>query len=104
MAARRSSDQRPVSVAPLGRLKVYEISEAELERFEAEGERLTSGSPGQVHLSFALALLPAALTVLITLQTVEIKNERIYYGYWIAFWMLSVQGLIALVQWWMASV
>jgi hypothetical protein len=50
-------------------------------------------------LSFALALLPAALTFFITLQTVEIKNDRIYYSYWIAFWLLSVQGLVALVQW-----
>jgi hypothetical protein len=47
-----------------------------------------------------LALLPAALTVFITLQTVEIKNNRVYYGYWIAFWLLSVQGLISLVRWW----
>jgi hypothetical protein len=29
-------------------LNVYEVSEAELERFEAEGERLKSGPPGQV--------------------------------------------------------
>jgi hypothetical protein len=27
-------------MARLGRLKVYEVSESELERFEAEGERL----------------------------------------------------------------
>jgi hypothetical protein len=40
MAARRSSNQRPVSIARLGRRKVYEVSESELERFEAEGERL----------------------------------------------------------------
>jgi hypothetical protein len=36
MAARRSSNQRPVSIARLGRLKVYEVSESELERFEDE--------------------------------------------------------------------
>ena len=35
----------------------------------------------------------------VTLQTVEIKDNRIYYGYWIAFWLLAVQGLISLVQW-----
>ncbi len=97
MAARKSSENRPappvVRYAPLGELKVYEISEAELERLE-------DGPPGQVHLSFALALLPAALTVFLTLQTVEIKNDRIYYGYWIAFWLLFLQGLISLVRWW----
>ena len=97
MAARRVNEDRPappiVRYAPLGELRVYEISEAELEKLE-------NGPPGQVHLSFALALLPAALTVFITIQTVEIKDNRIYYGYWIAFWLLSVQGLISLVRWW----
>lgn len=97
MAARKASDNRPappiVRYAPLGELKVYEISEAELEKLE-------NGPPGQVHLSFALALLPAALTVFITIETVEIKGDRIYYGYWIAFWLLSIQGLISLVRWW----
>lgn len=65
------------------RSKVYEISESELEKLE-------NGPPGQVHLSFALALLPAALTVFITVQTVEIKDNRVYHGYWIAFWLLFV--------------
>ena len=59
--ASSAGDPRPappiVLYAPLGELKVYEISEAELEKLEA-------GPPGQIHLSFALALLPAALTIL----------------------------------------
>jgi hypothetical protein len=100
MAARKPGDDRPappiVRYAPLGELKVFELSEAELEKLE-------SGPPGQVHLSFALALLPAALTVFITIQTVEISSDRIYYGYWIAFWLLFVQGLISLVRWWTTS-
>lgn len=100
MAARKSSDNRPaapiVRYAPLGELRVYEISEAELEKLE-------NGPPGQVYLSFALALLPASLTVFITLQTVEISDNRIYFGYWIAFWLLFIQGLVALVQWWVTG-
>lgn len=100
MAGRKPGDQRPemptVRIAPLRELKVYQVSETEL-------DRLASGSPGQVHLSFALALLPSALTVLITLQTIEIKNARLYYSYLIAFWMLSVQGFTALIQWWRTS-
>ena len=100
MAARKSDDDRPalpkVRYAPLGELKIYEISEAELEKLE-------SGPPGQVNLSFALAPLPAASTVFITLLTVEIKDIRIYFGYWIAFWLLSVQGLISLARWWTAN-
>ncbi len=96
MAARKASDDRPappvVRYAPLGELKVYEISEAELEKLE-------NGPPGQVHLSFALALLPAALTVFVTLQTVEIKEFRVFNAYWIAFWLLSIQGLVSLARW-----
>ena len=100
MAARKASEGHRlppiVRYAPVGELRVYEISEAELERLE-------DGPPGQVHLSFALALLPAALTVMVTLQTVDISYTRTYNAYWIAFWLLSVQGLISLVRWWTAG-
>jgi hypothetical protein len=91
----KTSDHRPPPVvvyAPLGELKVYEISEAELEKLE-------NGPPGQIHLSFALALLPAAMTILITLQTVTISDDRYYNGYLFAFWVFLVQGIISLVQW-----
>ena len=99
MAARRANNPRSnpvVHYAPLNALRVYEVSEAEL-------EQLASGPQGQVHLSFALAMLPSALTVFVTLQTVEIQGLRIYAGYWIAFWLLFVQGAISLVRWWMAG-
>ena len=96
MAARRTNNARPdpvVYYAPVRVLRVYEISEGEL-------EQLASGPQGQIHLNFALALLPASLTVFITVQTVEIQDIRIYAGYWIAFWLLFVQGAISLVRWW----
>jgi hypothetical protein len=100
VAARKTPDPRPappiVVYAPLGELKVYEISESELEKLE-------SGPPGLVHLSFALALLPAALTVGITLQTVTISSNRTYNGYLIAFWVMLVQGVLSLARWWFAS-
>jgi hypothetical protein len=100
MPPRKPTDPRPpapiVRYAPLVELPVYEITDAEL-------DALASGPPGQLHPSFALALLPAALTILITLQTVDIPDNRIYYGYQIAFWLLSVQGLISLVRWWTAN-
>jgi hypothetical protein len=85
-----------VLYAPLGQLKIYEISEAELEKLEA-------GPPGQLHLNFALAMLPAALTILIALQTTAITSDRIYVGYLVAFWALSVQGLISLMRWWISK-
>lgn len=100
MGTRKAGEDRPappiVRYAPLGELKVYEISEAEL-------EKLQNGPPGQVHLSFSLAQLPAALTIFITIQTVDIASNRVYYAYWIAFWLLFVQGLISLTRWWFAG-
>ena len=94
------NDPRPdapvVRYAPVSEVRVYEISEAEL-------EQLASGQRGQVQLSFSLALLPAALTVFVTLQIVEIQDLRVYSAYWIAFWLLFVQGSISLVLWWVAG-
>jgi hypothetical protein len=81
-----------VRVAPLVELRVFQISEAEL-------EKLANGPPGQVHLSFALASLPAALTVFITLQTVDIVSTRIYTIYWIAFLLLALEGARSLLLW-----
>ena len=83
-------------VAPLGELRVYEISEAELEKLE-------SGPPGQLHLNFALAMLPAALTILITLQTIDVKPDRLYYTYLIAFGLLAIQGMVSLVRWFVSG-
>jgi hypothetical protein len=100
MPPKKPVDPRPappvVRYAPLGEVKVYELSEAELGQLE-------NGPPGQIHLNFALALLPAALSLLITLQTVEIGNDRLYAGYLIAFWVFLVQGLISLLRWRSAS-
>ena len=100
MPPRRPTDPRPkppvIHYAPLKDVNIYEISEAEL-------EKLADGPPGQLHLNFALALLPTALTLFVTIQTIEIAESRIYHGYWIAFWLLFVQGLISLFRWWSTS-
>jgi hypothetical protein len=82
-----------IRVSLMPELKVYQVSEAEL-------EQLADGPPGQLHLNFALAMLPAALTILITLQTVDIPKNRTYYTYIIAFGLLATQGLISLARWW----
>jgi len=91
----RKSDTRPappiVLYAPLGELKVYEISEAEL-------ERLAAGPPGQLQLNFALALLPTALSIGVTLLTTTMSSA-ISVSFQIAFWVMLVQGIYALIQW-----
>lgn len=100
MAARKANDPRPAAPivvdAPLVELRVYEITEAELERLE-------SGPPGQIHLGFALALLPAALSVAITIQTAAMPSNRTYYVYCISFGLLFIHGLIELTRWWFES-
>ncbi len=85
-----------VVYAPLGQLKVYELSEAEF-------EQVANGPSGQLHLNFGLAMLPAALTKLIALQTTTITSNRLYVGYLVAFWALMVQGVISLLRWWTSS-
>jgi hypothetical protein len=82
-----------VLYAPLGQLKVYEVSESEF-------EELAKGPSGQLHLNFGLAMLPAALTILIALQTTTITSNRLYIAYLVAFWALMVQGIVSLLRWW----
>lgn len=69
MAAKRR-EQHPVGpvlrVAPLGELKVYMVTEEEL-------EAIGRGSSGSILLNFALALLPLAGAFLITLLTTRIE-------------------------------
>jgi hypothetical protein len=77
-------------------LTVYQISEAEL-------NQLANGPPSQTDFSFALAMLPAALTIFVTLQTVDILSNRTYYTYVIAFGLLTIQGLISLARWWFSD-
>ena len=99
MAPKKILDPRPpppiIQYAPLGNLKIYEISEAELEKLEA-------GPPGQLHLNFALAMLPTALSIFISLQTANFTPVW-SVAYQIACWLLGIQGLWFLFQWWYSS-
>lgn len=94
----KSRDPRPpapiVRYFPLGELKVYQISEAELERLEA-------GPPGQLSLNFALMLLPTALSLAVTLLTTTM-NTQVSIAFQIALWLCVVQGMYALLRWFIA--
>jgi hypothetical protein len=54
-------------VAPLGELKVYTVTEDEL-------ETLGRGSPGSLFLNLGLALFPVAIAFLITLLSTDIRT------------------------------
>ncbi|MBN9122821.1 MAG: hypothetical protein J0I06_27400 [Planctomycetes bacterium] len=70
MAAKKK-DEHPVApllrVAPLGELKVYTVTEDEL-------DQLGRGSPGSVYLNFGLALVPVAVAFLITIASTDIPS------------------------------
>lgn len=48
-------------------------------------------------------MLPAAITILIAIQTTTIASVKVYVGYQVAFWALGIQGLISLARWWLTS-
>lgn len=54
-------------VAPLGELKVYTITEDEL-------EALGRGSPGSVYLNLGLALVPVAVAFVVTIASTDIPT------------------------------
>ena len=54
--------------------EIYELFGDDLRRIEDEGSRVGS------HLQFATAWLPVAISVTITLVTVAIPNDRVFYS------------------------
>ena len=70
MSAKKKDDLHQVApvlrVAPLGELKVYTVTEEEL-------DTVGRGSPGSIYLNFAIGLLPLGFSFLITLLTTKIE-------------------------------
>src|SRR5438477_5741607 len=93
MPPAKHQPQHPViRVAPLGELNAYTVYEHEL-------ETLASGSPGGIFLNFALALLPLAVGIIVTLRssTMTDLNFTLFTSASIIF---IVAGLICLALWW----
>lgn len=59
---------------PLGTLTVYHITEQELDQLE-------KGTPESTYFGFAIFLLSAGISFLISLLTTGIKSERLYDTY-----------------------
>lgn len=92
MAPARNQPQLPIiRVAPLGELNAYTIYEHEL-------ETLAEGSPGGLFLNFALALLPTAVGVIVTLRsgTMTDLNFMLFTSASIIF---MIAGVICLALW-----
>jgi hypothetical protein len=82
-----------VRYAPLGELKIYAISEDELDRLAKDGDE-------SIYLNFALALLPTSLSLFVTLLSTTINSNRVFVAFLVTAIMTLIAGLILFALWW----
>jgi hypothetical protein len=91
---KEGSDQKTkVRVALVASVDLYQIKDSELDTFE-------KGSPADLHLNFAIALLTLAVSAFGTLYTATFQNETaktVYIVITIAGFMI---GVFLLASWW----
>ena len=97
MAVRRRTDRSPevplVRVAPLGELRVYQVTEGEL-------DEISRGSPGSIFLNFALVLVPLSVSFLLTLTTTRIEPISLIVFFVCACLICFILGvLFAFLAW-----
>lgn len=101
MAARRREENPPVApvvrVAPLGELKVYMVTEEEI-------DKLGGGSPGSIFLNFAIALLSLSASFLLTLLTTTIGAIVVLVFFICSCLICFIAGLICSVLSWRTHV
>jgi hypothetical protein len=81
-----------IRVAPLGELRVYVISEEELNVLE-------QGSPASQNLNFALALLSSGFTSLATLLATDIQSVRTFVVFVVITVVFLVAGVVLFAGW-----
>jgi hypothetical protein len=81
-----------VRVAPLGELKIYPITEAELDELE-------KGSPASLHLNFALFFWGIALSLFGTLIATSIQATRVFVVFVIFFCGTFIAACIFSILW-----
>ena len=77
-------------VAPLGELKIYTITEDEL-------DALGRGSPGSIYLNFGLALIPVAVAFLLTILTTSIPGLILTIFFVVACVLFFLVGTLCLL-------
>ena len=82
-----------IRVAPLGVLRVYPIYEEELNQF-------AQGSPVQLCLNFALALIASGLSFLANLLVTDIPNIKTFSVFVILSVLFLLVGTVLLAIWW----
>jgi hypothetical protein len=81
-----------VRVAPLGELRVYMISEDELDALER-------GSPASIHLNFALAFWSVGLSFLVTLLSTTIQSDRTFVVFVVVCVATSIAASVFTILW-----
>jgi hypothetical protein len=81
-----------IRVAPLGELRVYLISEDELNELE-------NGSPAAISLNFSLAILASGLSFLAILLTTEIASTKTFTVVVVLTVVFLLVGSYLFAQW-----
>jgi len=84
MARRRTQLDPAIHRVRLDRLRIFEITEAELEALER-------GSPESIFLNLAISVLSVAMSLSVALATAKIDNDRTFY----VFVIVTVIGYVA---------
>jgi nucleoside recognition membrane protein YjiH len=81
-----------IRVAPLGELRVYIISEEELNEFE-------QGSPTSLYLNFALALLASGFSFLAALLATNFASVKTFTVFVVLTVLFLLVGVILFANW-----
>lgn len=92
MARRKTQLEPAIHRVPLDKLRIFEITEAELEALER-------GSPDSIFLNLAIAVLSIATSFLISLITTKIENDRTFYVFVIITSVGFVSGITFGLLW-----
>src|SRR5207302_1073926 len=81
-----------IRVAPLGELKIYPITESELDELER-------GSPASIHLNFSLFFWGISASLLATLLTTTIASNRAFIVFVVFFCGSLLAAIVFTVLW-----
>jgi hypothetical protein len=96
MNARRRTQLDPaIHRVRLDKLRIFEISEAELEALER-------GSSESIYLNLAIAVLSAAISFSVALATTTIEEDRTFYVFVIVTSVGYVAGVTFVLLWFMS--
>jgi hypothetical protein len=92
MTPRRTKFDPAIHRIPLGTLRIFEITEAELEALER-------GSPESTFLNLAIAVFSVAISFTIALTTTKIESDRTFYVFVIITSVGFVSGITFGLLW-----